>query len=483
MQKKLKEQKVEAINSMKLRKATNKLPFMVSSVILTLLAVFFAYISTAQVKVYANPDPENTSGFNLKSSVYKVQIIQNDKVAESFVYNSKTNFEKPELLSDFNHWTTFEFNGKTEICVIRLDGDIPSAKIYPAKHNITPSLKKNELRFTVEKPCKLFVDIEGMEEHPLFLFADAMEKNIPSKKDKNVIWFEAGKVHNIGLQYKVPNGKTVYIEGGAVVWGTFWCDDGSKPTIIKGKGVITTRSDERKPGPANIPFTTVYGVKTDMLIDGVTITDPVKFCILGRSKVETKNVKLFAWYHQTDGWGGGDDSYIDDSFIKVFDDNVKLYANNQKATNLVIYQQHNGAPFQLSWGGQNGKNCTADNIDIVKCWVNKKGGPGNSALLNLRKGSDRFIGNITIKNVRADQGLYQLLGIGNDKTGEVKNLVLENILITGKQQQLSYIESVGTAKTENISINNVKIGTACFSINDLTISGIEKKQVNIICNH
>jgi hypothetical protein len=446
-------------------------------------AFCFSYCSIhAQVKVYPHPDPDNKSGLNLQSSVFKVQLIQNGKAVESFVYSSKTNFEKPEQLSDFNHWTTFESNGTVEVCITRLDGDISTAKVYPAKHQIHPSVKKNELRFSITKPVKLFVDIAGMEEHPLFLFADELERNIPSKKDKDVIWFEAGKVHQVGLQYKVPNGKTVYIEGGAVVWGTFWCQDGDKPTMVKGKGVITTRSDERKPGPTNIPFTTVYAEKTDMVTDGITITDPVKFCILGRGKVETKNVKLFAWYHQTDGWGGGDDSFIDDSFIKVFDDNVKLYANRQKATHLVIYQQHNGAPFQLSWGGQSGQNCLADNIDIVKCWVNKKGGAGNSALLNLRKGSDRFIGNITIKNVRADQGIYQLIGIGNDKGGTVKNITLRDIVIAGGQQYAAYISNSNNATTENIGIFNVRISDACYSINDLTISGIDEKQVNIKCN-
>ncbi len=449
--------------------------------ILTLVIILFAYAADAQVKVYPDPDPKNKSGFNVKSAIFKVQIIQNGKVIESFVYSSQTNFEKPELLSDYNHWTTFEFQGKIEVCVKRLDGDISSARIYPARHNIIPSVSKDEVRFSLEKPCKLFIDVAGMEEHPLFLFADEIEKNIPSKKDKNVIWFDAGKVHNVGLQYKVPNGKTVYIEGGAVVRGTFWCEDGNKPTIVKGKGVITTRSDERKPGPTNIPFTTVYAEKTDMVVDGITITDPVKFCILGRSKVKTMNVKLFAWYHQTDGWGGGDNSIIDDSFIKVFDDNVKLYGNNQQATNLVIYQQHNGAPFQLSWGGQSGQNCTADNIDIVKCWVNKNGGAGNSGLLNLRKGSDKPIGNITIKNVRADQGLYQVLGIGNDKNGSVNNLVLENIFISGKQSQLSYLENGTAATTTGIIIKNVKIGTACFSAKDISIQGVDHNEVKITC--
>jgi hypothetical protein len=449
---------------------------------ITFLFVLFFSAVTAQVKIFPNPDPQNSSVYHLQSAVFKVQIIQNGRAVESYVYSSKTNFENPTLQTDFNHWTTFEFNKQIEVCVTRLDGDIREAKIYPARLNIIPSINKNELRFSLLKPCKLFIDIASMEEHPLFLFADEIEKNIPLKVDKNVIWFEAGKVHNVGLQYKVPNGKTVYIEGGAVVWGTFWCEDGNQTTQIKGKGVITTRSDERKPGPTNIPFTTIYGVQTNLLIDGVTITDPVKFCILGRSKVETKNVKLFAWYHQTDGWGGGDDSYIDESFIKVFDDNVKLYGNNQKATNLVIFQQHNGAPFQLSWGGQSGQNCLAENIDIVKCWVNKNGGTGNSGLLNLRKGSDKMIGNITIKNVRADQGIYQLIGIGNDKSGTVKNITLENIQVNGKQAQLSYAENGVNCKTENILMKNVFIGGRCFTVNDIQLKMVEPTELKIKCN-
>lgn len=436
----------------------------------------------AQVKVYSNPDPGNQSGLNLKSSVFKVQLIQNGLTVESFVYNSKTNFEKPELLSDFNHWTTFECSGTVEVCITRLDGDIEAAKVYPAKYQIYPTIKKNELRFHISKPVKLFVDIAGMEEHPLFVFAEDFEKMVPSKNDKHVIWFEAGKVHSVGLQYKVPNGKTVYIEGGAVVWGTFWCQDGEKPTMIRGRGVITTRSNERKPGPANIPFTTIYAEKTALITEGVTITDPVKFCILGRSKVETRNVKLFAWYHQTDGWGGGDHSFIDDSFIKVFDDNVKLYGKSQKATNLVIYQQHNGAPFQLSWGGQSGQNCLAENIDIVKCWVNKSGGVGNSALLNLRKGSDKYIGNISIKNVRADQGIYQLIGFGNDKGGIVRNIIMRDILITGGQQQAAYIANSNNSTTEDISLINVKIDNVCYLIRNLTLSGIDEMQVVIKCD-
>jgi len=462
---------VQAINNEKFMKKN----------ITFLSCLLFAFSINAQIKVYPNPDPENKSGYNLKSAVYKVQVLQNGKALESFVYSSQTNFEKPELQSDYNHWTTFEFEGRIELCIIRLDGDLQPAKIYPARHNIIPSVKRNELRFTIDKPGKYFIDVQGMEEHPLFLFADGIEKNIPIKKDKSIIFFEAGKVHNVGLQYKIPNGKTVYIEGGAVVWGTFWCEDGNQKTVVKGKGVITTLSKERKPGPTNIPFTTVYAEKTDMLVDGVTITDPVKFCILGRSKVETKNVKLFAWYHQTDGWGGGDESYIDDSFMKVFDDNVKLYGKNQRATNLVIYQQHNGAPFQLSWGGQSGQNCLADNIDIVKCWVNKKGGPGNSALLNLRKGSDKLISNISIKNVRCDQGIYQLLGIGNDKTGEVKNIVLENITVIGNQLQQSYIDNLASATTKMIEFKNILINNQCFSYGGINIRGVEKKEITLTC--
>jgi hypothetical protein len=448
------------------------------SKILWLLFVVSIQIK-AQVTVF--PFPKNAYKFTPKSTEYQVFVLQKGTIKESFVYSSETNFEKPELQSNWNHWTTFEASNKVEIIIKKLNGDIQESTIFPARLGIKPTINQNEIRLNVTPPCKLFVDLKGMEEHPLFIFVDSPEKQIPSKNDKNVIWFEAGKVHNVGLQYKVPNGSTVYVEGGAVVWGTFVCEDGPLKTTIRGRGVITTRSSERKPNAENIPFCSIYGVKTDLDIEGVTITDPVKFCILGRKKVETKNVKLFAWYHQTDGWGGGDDSWIDDSFMKVFDDNVKLYGNNQKATNLTIYQQHNGAPFQLSWGGQSGQNCTVENVDIVKCWVDKKGGVGNSALLNLRKGSDKPIGNITIKNVNADQGIYQLIGILNDKGSKVENITLENINIQKSQFQKNYINNLQNSQTVGLNFKNVKIDGKCIRTEEFATSGYEVKDLNLNC--
>ncbi|MCU0322862.1 MAG: hypothetical protein MUE72_10625, partial [Chitinophagaceae bacterium] len=182
-----------------------------------------------------------------------------------------------------------------------------------------------------------------------------------------------------------------------------------------------------------------------------------------------------------DGWGGGDDSFIDNSFIKVFDDNVKLYGNNQKATNLVIYQQHNGAPFQLSWGGQSGNNCTADGVDIVKCFVKKNGGQGNSSLLNLRRGSDKFIGNITIKNVHVEGDIYQLIGFGSEQKSEVSSITLENITVTGKQLQQSYLDCTKGGTIKNVVIKNVLINGKCFSISDIKLDNISDDNLKISC--
>lgn len=452
---------------------------MYSKILWFLLVLFVSIQIKAQVKVF--PFPNNGNEYVPKSAEYQLFVLQKGKTLESFVYSSKTNFEKPELQSDWNHWTTFEATDKVEIIIKKLGGEVQEANVFPARLGIKPTINQNEIRITVTPPCKLFIDLKGMGEHPLFVFVDSPEKQIPSRKDKNVIWFEAGKVHEIGLQYKVPNGKTVYIEGGAIVWGTFWCEDGKDKTIVKGKGIITTRSAESKPNSENIPFTTIYGVNTDLQIEGITITDPVKFCILGRSLVETSNVKLFAWYHQTDGWGGGDNSWIDDSFMKVFDDNVKFYAKNQKASNLVIYQQHNGAPFQLSWGGQSGHNCLAENIDIVKCWVNKRGGVGNSALLNLRKGSNKSIADITIRNVNVDQGLYQLIGVLNDKGASVKNLRLENINIKQEISQKSYLDYAPNSQISGITLFNVKVNGKCIGKDAIQHTLIVENELKIEC--
>jgi hypothetical protein len=196
------------------------------------------------------------------------------------------------------------------------------------------------------------------------------------------------------------------------------------------------------------------------LIEGITVTNPTHFCLLSRGRLTTRHVKLFGWWHQTDGWGGGDGSVIEDSFLKVNDDSVKLYGRDQIARRLVIWQQVNGAPFQLGWGGagQRATNCLVEDIDLIANEAaDKTAREANQAFLNLRNQSaESVIEGVTVRRVRIDCDVPMLLGMINVE-GKVRTLRLEDIEVAGRQRGKNFAHTKGEGRIEGITFHRVSI--------------------------
>lgn len=430
-------------------------PFFSSVIRVSLLLL--ALSAQAEVWVYPAPTEE------FRSPEYAVSIRQNNQSHRSFVYADK--HQDPHLqdrMSDFNHWTTFSFSGTVIVEVTRLKIRIANAEIRPLSRKITTIVNDNTATFTLDRPGQFWVKIPGTEEHPLFIFADAPETDIPQRTDPNVIWFEAGKVTDIGERYLIKSGQTVYIPGGAYVKGTITAESASDITI-RGRGILSGLGYARRPSVTGIPYNTIMfnGTGNHQIVEGITITDPQHFCILSRGQITARNVKLFGWWHQTDGWGGGDGSIVEDSFMKVNDDNVKFYGTNQIARRLVLYQQINGAPFQLGWGGasQQATNCLAEDIDVIACEAATKiERESNQAFLNLRHQSpESVIDGVTLRRIRVDSDLPMLVGLTQVK-GTVRNLHFEDVQIKGRINGKNFLRTEGTGSIQGLRLENVSAG-------------------------
>lgn len=436
------------------------LPFTFTFIVSRLVALTFAFgltVARAEVWVYPVPTEE------FRSPDYVVRVTQAGHTHESFVYrHAHQDDHLRDRGSDFNHWTTFSFSGEITVEVTRLRGPTRGVVIHPIPRDIRPtSTTANTITFTLTQPEKLFVRFPGAEEDPLFIFADEPEKNIPDRADPNVIWFEAGKVHDIGEKFTIKSGQTVYIPGGAYVKGSITAE-GASDVIVRGRGILSGLGYARRPGTPGIPFNTVMfnGPGERQLIEGITVTNPTHFCLLSRGTLTTRNVKLFGWWHQTDGWGGGDDSLIEDSFIKVNDDSVKLYGKNQIARRLVIYQQVNGAPFQLGWGGagQRATNCLVEDIYLVANEAaDKTTREANQAFLNLRRQSpESVIDGVTLRRIHVDCDVPMLLGFIETK-GRVRHILLEEVTIRGAQRGKNFLRTEGDGRIEGITLRNVSV--------------------------
>ena len=413
----------------------------------------------AAVAVYPSPDDA------YRSPAYTVTVIQDGQRYPSFTYRHGNPDEHLlDRMSDSNHWTTFSFDGEVTVEVTAPGRDLTGTEIRPLARNLTPSIDGDTLRFTLREPGQFWLKIPGTEEDPLFVFADPPEVEVPARDDPNVIWFEAGKVHRIGERFLINDGQTVYIEGGAYVIGSIAAESASRLTV-RGRGILSGIDYPRRPGAQSIPYNTIMfnGPGDDQLVEGITVTHPTHFCILSRGRLTTRRVKLFGFWHQTDGWGGGPGSLIEDSFMKVNDDLVKLYAADQTARRLVLYQQVNGAPFQLGWGGagQQARNCLVEDIDLIACEAaGKTTREANQAFLNLRhQHADSAIDGVTMKRIRIDDDIAMLVGLTQVK-GTVRNLVLEDVTLRGRVNGANFVRTEGDGSVADLRLTRITVDGA-----------------------
>jgi hypothetical protein len=428
------------------------------------------------------------------SKIYTIQVkTEQGTYQNSFVLGEKKfitnipNRQLVEAMSDFNHWTTFSCEGKTVVEVSNTEG-VKTCEIFPKRYGIVPKIEKGKALFTISEPnTKLYLLINGDEENPLFIFADPLETNVPKPTDKGVLYFKAG-VHEIGMKHLLPDSiHTVYLEGGTYVRGSIFFQNRSNVKIC-GRGILSGDGYEfadNKDGvdkADNISKSAVcqYGKGQNIVVEGITIMRPLKFSVVLRGSGRMTNVKCLGWNYTVDGVVTGDNSEVDNCFFKVNDDVVKIYADNLKIHDLVIYHQPNGAIFQLGWGGQKAENCHAWNIDIVKDETPQDNDrKGNRSLINWRKSSNTTHSGHIFENIRADRGYCRFIGINltDDSDGSLTDILIKNVTIKGQPKYRSYAHT--QTGTIGLRLENISINGQCFDKNQITQEG--KTNIEIKC--
>jgi len=112
-------------------------------------------------------------------------------------------------------FAAFDWTGPVEIEIeagVPLDG----ATVRPLSRGIPARVEPGRLRFRLEQPDNLCIEIPGLPE--LFLYANPPETGRPDPADPRVRWFAAGRIHDVGTLELGP-GETLYVEAGAVVRG------------------------------------------------------------------------------------------------------------------------------------------------------------------------------------------------------------------------------------------------------------------------
>ncbi len=431
-------------------------------------------------KVVTYPGPSGISG----SEEYSVQVMQSGKKYNSFVYISNAKWRTNR--SKTTSWSSFSFSGGITVTVTKLKGFFSVCKILPSSYNIIPRTRNNSVSFELERPCKIAVEFDGDITHPMLIFANPLEKNVPSPTDPDVIYFGPG-IHNIGADYFIGSGKTVYMSGGAYVKGKF-CSRNAENVKVIGRGILSGEDFEHKSSHM-IKFRGC----SDVLIEGITIADTPNFCISLRGSNHTvRNVKMMGWYFNSDGVCTGYDSLVEDCFFKLNDDAVKLYFSDMTVRDCVIWQMENGAPFQISWNmSSDNSNFHVSNIDVIRVeheWNNR-----NEAVFDSIHGGRGHMSDYLFEDIRIENADWRLFYITIDKNefadssrgmGRISNLTFKNITVDGRMKKPNTIKGwdsnhrVSNVLFENVKVNGRYITNAedgNFEIDPVTTDNIRFK--------
>lgn len=424
------------------------------AIFLFLLLPFLAPLPAgARVDVY--PGPQGIQA----SDQFAVTVIQQGLRLPSFVYKSVSHFHL-EKRGATSSYTTFSFEGPITVEVTKLRGEARSCLIRPTRFGITPRLRGNTAVFTLDRPRKLSVEFGGDITHGMLLFADALETDPPHPGDPNVLYFGPGQ-HTLGPEKKIPANTTVYLAGGAYVWGSL-APAGDNVTI-RGRGVLSggkwrkyNEDTDPKSGMLHsFHMVDVHG--HNVQIEGITIVDFPMYAVLRAARIT--NIKTIGWYYNCDGLDAYTNSVIQDCFLKVNDDALKLYWDNARVEDVTIWQYMNGAPFQWGWHGMSSKHVVVKNCDVIH--IEYPGDANNRAVFNAAnktggRQTDYLFENITIEDPRPWR-LFKFNMTGNTT---VDGTTFRNLRLAGPPRRENQMTGKIALTFENLTIAGQPIQNA-----------------------
>ncbi|WP_405883409.1 glycosyl hydrolase family 28 protein [Streptomyces sp. NBC_01384] len=365
----------------------------------------------------------------------------------------------------------FDFRGSVEIEVTYLKGGTTKARVRPDALGITPELLGDTLRFTLDEPRDVVVQINDEIFDALHLITNHIDPHQPAADDPDVIYFGPG-VHSVtGNVLTVPSGKTVYLAGGAVLTAQVFFKDVEK-ACLRGHGMLYA-------GPGGV---LCEGSK-NIGVQDVIIMNPNGYAgtFAESENVHIKKARSFSSKGNGDGFDVFSSTGVvfDGCFMRNSDDCIAIYAhrwNYYGDTRDITVQNCTlwadvAHPINVGTHGNTDapevlENLVFKNLDILD---HREPQMGYQGCIALNPGDSNLIKNVFIEDVRIEdfrwgqvihmrvmyntkyntsvgrgiEGVYvknlsytgthagPSLFLGYDADHAIKNVTFENLVING----------------------------------------------------
>jgi hypothetical protein len=455
-------------------------------------------------RVITHPVPDNV----ILEKDYKVRVraVGEEDFVELSTYRVKVDMHDVQNAS----MAYFDFEGEAEV---EISGPwyIYQVDIRPLSLSIPYSCDTKILRFTINKPANLSIELNKDRRHNLHLFAGEIETKIPDKMSENtlVISGSLNRLNGFGSEVmkrldEMPKGRTLYIEpgfyylretalrlpsdtkiylaGGAVIAGAFICSH-AENIHIYGRGVIYQPEFHRYSGINGIRLS----FSRNICIEDVIFINPPHYTVYigGSKEVVINNIKAFS----CEGWSDGIDIMssenirIQGGFLRNSDDCIAIYGSrweyrgdskNIYVKGLTVWADV-AHPLNIGTHGNHEKegdiieDISFEDIDILEHNEYQEGYLG---CMTINPGDKNTVRNISYKNIRIEPFKHgKLLDVQvkynpdyNPAPGRrIEYISFQDIYYNGREEVTSQIKGyseefyVKDVAIENLVINGQRV--------------------------
>lgn len=398
-----------------------------------LLALSLSCGESSPAKVVTYPPPpglDSSDHYAVRvngQSIWTEKLVSNYDAArlpEWFTRESYTGARQEVNIANFS------CSGAIQI-VISASAAIDSFTVRPKSRRIEARCDGEELSFTLPGPDKLYIEINDFP--ALMLFANPLETEIPDPQESDVLYFGPGD-HELG-EHELKDNETIYIAGGAVVYGSLRGQpEGAR---LLGRGILDGRYEHRLVYLENA---------SDLQVDGVILRNGRSWqnTLVNCEDVVYRNVKLISFGNSGDGINpvGSRRVRIDDCFFRCTDDCIAIKApkENHVVENIRVinctmagYAFSDGVTIGFETNGPRIRDIGVENCDILYA----RGGSlvdGHSAFSIICDGP-AHISDIHYRDIRVEEKVRKLFELhitdgskyGIDPPGRIRGVTLQNV--------------------------------------------------------
>jgi hypothetical protein len=321
-------------------------------------------------------------------------------------------YQRPLSQTEIASFSYFDFRGKVEIRITSNE-EIKSLDIRPREYKISSRINGKQIIIALTRPCQFVVEVNGYH-HALHVFANPIEKTDINKQDPRVHYFGPG-VHEAGI-IRLGSGETVYIDGGAVVYGVI-ASENTRNIRIMGRGILDASKIARNEAPNMISLNNVKNAS----VSGIILRDPHEWTVVPTicDSITIDNIKLIGlWRYNSDGIDvvNSKNVTIRNTFIRAFDDNIAIKGlkGSYEAGHKIIENIHvDNCVLWNDWGRpiELGLETVADtirNISFTHCYV-----PHFTWIaIDIQNGDRGYVKNVNFENISIEDPILDSITIG-----------------------------------------------------------------------